>query len=280
MVASPTDWEAVEDAIHAWVVAATELPAASVVWSLSNAPQVARPWVWLEIISGPTPEGLHEQRTLRQRMLQTVTLPFDADEPAALIDDGDYSLRVSDADDPLDAGNLYTFEASGHTMAQVRDGLVSILAAEDDIVATAGATNTLTVEGSTARPMFHLAVEDGDMTIATNREGLAEFSYQKMRFTLRLQVEDDSETSDRVVRDYLSRAAAALGLSTVRQTLATDGRIAFRGAQRAPINLSRKVGSTFVARFAQDFEFTVAAVISADRPWARATATPTATVST
>jgi len=79
-------WVAVEDALHAWVVAGSGLPASKVVWSQQSVARASVPFVslrianlsrqghdWLEVVDAPSPEAgaeiVHRSRGPRQLTL-------------------------------------------------------------------------------------------------------------------------------------------------------------------------------------------------------------------
>lgn len=269
MVAAAVDWTSVENALHAWVVGATDLSADRVVWSPTNAPQVPRTWGWLSIISGPTREAWHEPRWLVQRMLEQFTVNTAAP--------GSYALRVY-SDDPADtAGTLRSFAAGGlDTVTTIRNGLLAALAPESGLTLASVSTNALTVEGSTSRPRFHIAVESGDMTRTTLRDGGSEVVSTPSVFTIRVQFEADGDASDRTVRDLSARCAASLGMSSFRNALRNDGRIALRSVEATSL-ITRNVGARYISRASQDFRFAVALTVSSDLPWARTSSVAQAT---
>jgi hypothetical protein len=265
----PQNWQAAENALHAWVVEATGLSATSVVWSYGNAPERARPWAWLDVVSGPTADGQWERRAGEQVMLETYTVPED-------VDADDYGVRLYDAHDGSDAGNLYVFEAIGtEDPEDVRDALVALLQSEPGLTVAAQGERSFTVEGTLSRKRWHSGAV-GQLERVVTRDGIFDLIYQPQRFTVRVQVEADGVAADRLTRSLISRVSAWLGRSVNRSALRQAGRVAHRSSE-APINLSRQVGDRFVARTAQDFVFNIAAQLAADAPWVRtATAEQTA----
>lgn len=70
----PEDWDAMLQAVYDW--ARTAVPAGvTVVWSQQNAPSIPTPFVRLNLITPPIPQGQHEQRNTGSGVLVSSVLP-------------------------------------------------------------------------------------------------------------------------------------------------------------------------------------------------------------
>lgn len=266
MTASPIDWEAVQNALHAWVAAATEIPVGRVIWAYPEHPQPNRPFAWLSIIAGPRPLARPENRRTSQIMRDRITVAAAAVQT--------YEVRVFEADGEDEEGELYTYDAQLADDAEaIRDGLVLALAGSGLVIANdPDDVASLLIDGTAARPHFHTEVQPAlSIVRETVREAVLETSYTPCEITVRVQVETDSQRPTEHARSYLARLHASLGLRSTRSIL-RDAHVAFFRAF-PPLDLSPDQTS----RMAQDFHFGVGAQADENVPWVR-TATVTGTL--
>lgn len=258
MVASSHDWARLQRALHGWVASATELPPERVIWAYPDAPQPARPFAWLTLISGPRDLGRPESRRTSQVMQDRVTV-LDAGFSA-------YEARIFEAMEHDEEGTLYTYEPGpGESLTDIRNGLRGQMAASGYALADEDDA-ALLVDGVAGREHFHLEVGEG-LQRETVREAVLETVVLPSELTLRVQVESDSQLPTEHARDLSSRLPVSLGLSSILAALREGGLVWLRN--ESPQDLSRLVGSAHTSRVSQDFQFGVTASASANVPWVR-----------
>lgn len=256
------NWADLQEALRVWVRDASGLADGRVIWAYPDNPQPLRPFAWLEVISGPTAMARFEERQDIQIMRERFTV--DAANP------GEYEIGIFTRD-PDDEGNHYEYVAGGlDTVTTIRNELVALLQAEDDLVVTAiddEDDNALQIEGTAARPVFHAQAFAGALTRTTIRDALRVTAYAPGELTLRVQVETSSQLPGSHARATMFAVQNALGFGSVLATLRADG-LHYR-RMFPPQDLTALVGDAHVSRVAQDFVFGLSLQSSRDKGWLR-----------
>jgi hypothetical protein len=257
MVASPIAWEAAQDALHAWVVGATEIPAARVLWVDQNVAQPSvYPFATLHVLSGPRSLGQSETRQDSQVMRETVTVTAAAEQA--------YTIDVAfGVDDPT----TYSHSAgSGETIQQIRDGLISALGSIPGLTITAVSTNQIRFDGSSGTPHFHVTIGT-NLTKVTDIDAVLETAYEPVEITVQVEVHSTVALPTGHARAYAARLIAALGLESFRSALVSAG-VAFHRVL-ATLDTSYLAGSKWVTRITTDLVFQLSSVVDAQMPWIR-----------
>lgn len=82
---TPIGWTNIQAAIHAFVVAATGLPAERVMWGNQTAPRPTYPYATITKISGPNPIGQAEQRSTTTGVAPADTTTLDIGANAEIV---------------------------------------------------------------------------------------------------------------------------------------------------------------------------------------------------
>lgn len=262
MTAAVFDEAATQEALRQWVIEATELDDARVLWSDSDAPQTSRPFAWLSIIAGPTATGQHERRQQPQTMRDRIDV-------TGL---GSITVRVHGIDpDDVESfnGRLYTVGPSVDVAAN-RDALAAALAGEPDIGVSTPSAGVVQVDGTSSRRRFHLVVVSGPAARVTEREALLETVVLANEITVRVQIETASVRPGAHARGYMARVCAALGDRTILRDLRAN-RLFYRRAAGL-IDLTGIVATQHCSRVAQDFFFALPTSFDSQVPWVRTAA--------
>lgn len=271
MTAATSDWAAIENALRIWVAEALELDETDgerVIWGYPDAPQVQRPFAWIDIVAGPTPQAQHDHRHSVQTMRDVITITGTAAVTVRV-----HGIDPDDAESF--AGREYT-AGPGASIAAVRDALVTALSAEPDLAVSASGADGVQVDGTTGRRRFHLVVESGPAARATTREAIVDTVYSPDEITVRVQIEAATHRPSGHARQFASRLIGSLGDRTALRDLRASGLFYRRVA--APQDLTALVGDRHVSRVAVDCIFAINSAHDVQIPWVRtAAATGTAT---
>lgn len=259
MAVATVNWPVIQEALRVWVRDSMELPDGRVIWGWPGHPQPARPYAWLQIITGLMHVGAPQSGRTAQAMRDRITVQSAAAGP--------YTLRVYEATPADTEGVAYTHVAApGDTVEQIRDAWAAEIAASGLTVTTAE-DDAIVLDGTAQRPAWHAVVEAGAAELVTELDALVEGLLSVDRFTLRVYVDADMAPGEPAL-DLMSRAALALRLVSTRRALNAIG--VARYATMQPQNLTFFSGDKFVARAGQDFQFNVVSRLASEQtPWIR-----------